>query len=158
MANSYRYLLPVITAFVLLLMVPDKAQAQDPDMRVGVGGQIGDPSGISFKFYEEPNLSYDILLAIDLTDDFIFLNIHRTWEEELEQAIRFFYGPGLLLGVDSDDEPPQQNQMLTGVSFTGGLVYFIERFEIFVNITPRLTVLPATRGNIGGGGGLRYYF
>jgi hypothetical protein len=34
----------------------------------------------------------------------------------------------------------------------------IERFEIYAQITPRISVVPDTEGDVGGGVGLRYYF
>ncbi len=135
------------------------AQAQEPGTTIGLGGQIGDPSGVSFKFYEQPDRSYDFLLALDLNDDFFFLNAHRLAERPLgtEAPLRYYYGPGVILGLDGDDED-DDNDVVLGVSVTLGANLFIERFEVFLNLTPRLRVLPATDGALGGGGGLRYYF
>lgn len=127
-----------------------------PDATFGLGGQIGDPSGVSFKFYERPDLAWDFLLAFDLNDDFVFLNGNRVWEQPIQDSpLRYYYGFGAFLGAESragDDD------VIFGGSFTVGFTLFIERFEVFLNLTPRLRVLPGTRGDLGGGGGLRYYF
>jgi hypothetical protein len=45
-----------------------------------------------------------------------------------------------------------------GISGQFGLNFFVEQFEVFLQLTPRLHVLPATDGDVGGGVGLRYYF
>ncbi len=143
------------------LLAPRAARAQTADMTFGVGGQIGDPSGLSLKFYERPTVSYDLLLAFDLNDDYTFLSGHRLWEITLDEApVRFHYGPGAFVGFEEYDDPDDQRETdaVAGISFRAGLNFFIDRFEVFLNLTPRLRVLPGTEGELGGGGGLRYYF
>ncbi len=155
-----------LALFLALLLLPlsaGPARAQAPGLTFGVGGQIGDPSGLSFKFYERPDLSYDFLLAFDLNDDFTFLNAHRTWERVLSDSpVRLHYGPGLFVGfVDrggDDDDDLGDDEALFGISFKVGLNVFIDRFEVFLNLTPRLLVLPETDGALGAGVGLHYYF
>lgn len=128
-----------------------------PGIQIGLGGQIGDPSGLSFKFYEQPGLAWDFLLAFDLEGDYVFFNAHRVWEQPFpDTPLRYFYGPGALIG--SAGPPDGDNELLLGISFTIGLNYFIKRFEIYGNLTPRLAIIPATEGAFGGGVGLRYYF
>lgn len=153
-----RLVLALLLAAGLTLAPRGTAHAQTSDMTFGVGGQIGDPSGLSFKFYQAPNLSYDLLLAFDLDDDYTFLSGHRLWELTLDEApARFHYGPGAFIGLD-DRERRDGSDAVVGISFRAGINFFIDRFEVFLNLTPRLRVIPATEGELGGGGGLRYYF
>ncbi len=153
-------------AFVIAtgaLTMPAHAQVQlgpAPDATFGVGGQIGDPSGVSLKFYEQPGIAWDLLLAFDLSSDsdFVFFNAHRVWERPIEGTpLRYYYGPGGFVGFD-DGPGDDDDDVVLGGSFTLGLTLFIERVEIFANLTPRLRLLPATDGGFGGGLGLRYYF
>ncbi|NBC19067.1 MAG: hypothetical protein GVY18_17330 [Bacteroidetes bacterium] len=158
--------------FVLLLgllmglTAPAAVHAQSRPGTTGIGGQIGDPSGLSVKVHPGGELAYDFLAAWDLSDDFFFLNVHGVYERSLgDTPLGFYYGPGLLLGIDEgddDDDRPgrggDENEVVLGLSGTFGFNFFIERFELFGRITPRLLLVPATEGDIGGGIGVRYYF
>lgn len=157
-----RTLLLTVCWALLLAAAPD-VQAQSRPGTTGIGGQVGDPSGLSLKFYPQGDLAYDFLAAWDLNDDFFFLNVHGVYDRPLgDTPLGFFYGPGILLGLygDDDDRPgrgDEDNEVALGLSGTFGITFFIERFELYGRITPRLLLVPSTEGDIGGGIGLRYY-
>jgi len=50
------------------------------------------------------------------------------------------------------------NELALGLSASVGINYFVERFEVFLQLTPRLNLIPRTNADLGGGVGLRYYF
>lgn len=132
------------------------AHAQRAPGDVGIGGQIGNPSGLSLKVYRPGFPSYDILAAWDL-DRFYFINVHGLYEHHVgnSERVHVFFGPGGFVGVDDrvgDDEVD------VGLSGRLGLNVLAGPFEIYVQATPRLEVVPDTEGDIGGGIGLRYYF
>lgn len=132
-------------------------QAQNPRRPgdVGVGGQVGDPSGVTLRLYGHARFVYDVLGAWDL-DRFFFLNVHGLIEHPFESSdLNVFYGPGLLLGVE---EHRRDEEVVLGISANVGVNYYVERFEVYVQLTPRIHLVPDTRGNVGGGIGLRYYF
>ena len=132
------------------------AQAQQRRGNVGLGGQVGEPSGLTLKLYRNPGFAYDFLAAWDL-DDFFYLNVHGLYEKPLQDSpLRYYLGPGAVLGVR--DRPRRDDEVVLGVSATGGLNFFIEQFEVFLQLTPRLYVVPGTEWDLGGGVGLRYYF
>lgn len=138
----------------LLPAVPS-AHAQNPAGDVGVGGQLGEPSGITIKLYERPGFAYELLAAWDL-DDFFFMNGHALYESAIPDApLRFYLGPGVLVGVR--EGRPDDSDFVIGISGEFGVNYFVERFEVFLHLTPRLGVIPSTEGDVGGGIGLRYY-
>ena len=136
------------------------AQAQRTDGSVGFGGQIGEPSGLTLKFYNETAPSYDFLAAWDL-DDFFFLNGHALWNqdinaENINQDFEWFIGPGAFVGFDDRDT---DDEAVFGISGTVGLNFVVDRrFEFYGQITPRISVIPDTDGDVGGGIGFRYYF
>lgn len=143
----------------VVLLGTDAVRAQVPGRAVGLGGQIGDPSGITLKLYQRPGFAYDFLAAWDF-DDFFFLNAHALYERPFLDAPRvgrrvprYFLGPGAVLGIEE-----RTDKIVIGLSGNFGINLFIERFELFVQITPRINVIPNTDGDIGGGIGLRYYF
>ncbi len=155
-----RCLLP---ALLFIGMLPVEAQAQSyahsPPGQTGLGGIIGTPSGLSLKIYGTDRSSftaYDFLLAYDL-DRFFFFSLHGLFERPLpDSPLNYFFGPGALLGAR--ERPRDNNEMVLGLSVNFGINFFTERFEVFLQVTPRLHLIPATEGDLGGGIGLRYYF
>lgn len=152
-----------LTALLLTSLFPLIAQAQSyphtPPGHTGLGGMIGNPSGLSLKVYGTDPASftaYDFLLAYDL-DRFFFFSLHGLYERPLpDSPLNYFLGPGALLGVREGSS--HANEMVLGLSANLGINFFTERFEVFLQVTPRLHLIPETEGDIGGGIGLRYYF
>lgn len=149
-----------VMILVFLLMRISSVSAQTVNNNWGIGIQLGQPSGISIKKHNSAGMSADILLAWDL-DDFFFANLHGVWEKDISGAdgLHFVYGPGVFAGFrehkrykDDDDE------LFLGISGTFGLAYYIDQFEIYLRLTPRLAVIENTDGDIGGGLGFRFFF
>lgn len=151
-----RYGLVLVGVIVGLCASP--AAAQDFEDNIGLGGQIGEPSGITMKVYEPGGMSYDFLAAFDL-DDFFYLNVHGLFERQIDddENLNLFYGPGAFVGI-YDRPRDRDDDVALGVSGRVGINFYIEEFELFAQITPRIEVIPATDGDIGGGLGFRYYF
>lgn len=153
-------------ALVLALaLLPSAAHGQTrPQGTVGLGGQVGDPSGVTLKLYRSQGLgleryltvsAFDFLAAWDL-DNFFYLNAHVLTERPIEDSpLNYYLGPGLVFGVR--DERPGSDVVL-GVSAQFGLNFFVDAFEVFLHLTPQLHLVPETEGRFGGGLGLRYYF
>ncbi len=130
------------------------AQSNNPPGTFSIGGQIGDPSGITLKWYDRPGRAFELLGAWDL-DDFLFLNLHYLFEHPIQNSpLNYFLGPGAYIGV----EDRRDSELVIGASASFGLNFFAEPFEVFLQLTPRLNVVPNTRGDLGGGVGLRFYF
>ena len=136
------------------------AVAQRTTGAVGVGGQLGEPTGLTLKVYNENAPSYEILAAWDL-DDFFFLNGHALFEHRidastLDPALEWYVGPGAFIGVVDN---PSEDEVGLGISGALGLhLVFSQQVELYVQVTPRIGVIPETEGEIGGGLGVRYYF
>ena len=143
-------LLPLLVSLSAL-----HAAAQDPASDIGIGGQIGEPSGVTLKLYQRPGFAYEFLAAWDL-DTFFFLNGHALYERPIpDSPLRYYLGPGLIIGIRQDSG--NETDLVVGISGQAGVNFFVERFEVFLHLTPRLDVIPSTDGEIGGGIGLRYY-
>jgi hypothetical protein len=146
----------LLTLLLACFVLPSSAWAQRIDGALGLGGQIGSPSGLTLKKYNATGPSYDFLAAWDLGDLF-FLNGHAQFHQNLraenvERDLEWFFGPGVFIGGDDDDA-------VLGISGRVGLALMIDpRFEVYVQATPRLSVIPDTDGDVGGGLGMRYYF
>lgn len=140
---------------VFLLAAPASAQTRAAGS-IGIGGQVGDPSGVTVKLNNPGTYSLDFLAAWDL-DDFFFLNVHALYDRRMnvDQDVYFFYGPGAFVGLR--DRGGNDDDVVLGISGSFGLGLFIDRFELFAQVTPRLSLVPSTDGDVGGGLGLRYY-
>ncbi len=143
---------------VLLMLTTAPAHAQRVPGAVGVGGQIGEPTGLTVKVYNPQSVSLDVLAAWNL-DDFTFLNVHGLYERHLgnTSTVHFFYGPGAFVGF-RDRPREQDDDAVAGLSGTIGLGVLVDRLEFYGQLTPRLELTPATNGDLGGGLGFRFYF
>lgn len=153
-----RVLCTLTLVFALTLWQAPAASAQSAPGSLGIGGQIGSPSGVTLKIDNPGSLSYDFLAAWDL-GDFFFLNAHGLFQERLRvdgQEIGLFYGPGGYIGFR--ERRGRDDDVVLGISGTVGLNVFVERFEFYAQLTPRLDVIPSTSGRFGGGVGVRFYF
>ena len=146
-----------VVAFCLVsaFLVVATADAQRTSGALGIGGQVGSPSGVTFKLYDEAGPSYDFLAAWDL-DEFFFFNAHAQFNQRIQaqnvSGLEWFFGPGAFIGVRDDDA-------VIGISGRIGLNWMAnDHVEFFGHLTPRLDLIPSTDGDFRGGLGLRYYF
>lgn len=117
------------------------------------GVQVGQPGGITGKLYREAPIAYDALFTTD-GNDFVSLYVHRLWERPLPDSLVHLYaGPGIVLEGTSLQSDPTPRM---GVSAEAGLNFFLERFEVFLHVTPALRLVPAWDTQWGGSVGLRY--
>jgi hypothetical protein len=126
---------------------------------VGIGFQAGQPTGLSIKIYNPGSLSPEILAAWDL-DDFFFLNLTGHLEHHLNnaQTVHFFYGPGAFIGIRDRNNEFGDDDVVVGISGSAGFNVVINKLEIFIQGTPRLSLIERTEFDMGGGLGMRYYF
>ncbi|NRB49680.1 MAG: hypothetical protein HRU41_18510 [Saprospiraceae bacterium] len=144
----------------LLFLAHTTVVAQSVGDNWGIGIQLGQPAGISIKKHNSAGMSADILLAWDL-DDFFFVNLHGVWEKDVSGAngLYFVYGPGVFAGFrERNRNRNDDDELFLGISGTFGLSYYIDQFEIYLRLTPRLAVIESTDGDVGGGLGFRFFF
>ncbi len=153
---SFARVLSVVAVFAALLF-SQEAFAQRAPGSVGIGAQIGEPSGVTLLVYNPQRTSYDFLAAWDM-DDFFFLNSHALFEQHFGRSNRahFFYGPGAFIGL-RDRSNDRDDEVVVGVSGRVGVGYLFDRFEVYAQLTPRLALSPSTDGDFGGGVGFRFY-
>jgi len=163
MAPSSSKRLLILFALLLGIGLTAPAHAQRTSGAAGLGGQIGDPSGVTLKFYNAGAPSYDVFGAWSTVNDFFFLNAHALFEkplpaENVDQPLEWFIGPGGFIGT-FEDGGPFSGEAVIGISGTVGLqVVLADHFELYLQATPRFALIPETEGDLGGGLGLRYYF
>lgn len=135
--------------FLALLVAAPAASAQ-----FAIGGQAGDPTGLSLKFGDGAGA---VLIAAgwDLDGlDRVAAEGHyvlRARPLQGARTVQLFYGPGVFV---RDSEASDAD---LGVSFGVGLEGDLTpEFELYGLLSPRLQLIDETDFEIGGGIGLRF--
>lgn len=125
----------------------------------GLGIILGEPTGISAKYWTTGSTAFDFGLGYSLKKnsrlhlhaDYLFHvnNLFNTTEN-----ISLYYGPGARLRlVESGDSR-------LGFRFDVGLVWVPRNspIDVFLEIAPLLDIIPSTDFTVNGGVGVRYFF
>ncbi len=146
------YLLSVIT---LLIKVGDSAEPA----RFGLGIVLGEPTGISFKLWENQQVAYDGAIAWAFGDHSSF-HLHGDYlrhtplssPDESNNASFLYYGIGLRAQFFGSNR--------LGVRFPLGITLLLNPhpFDIFLEIVPIFNLFPATQLDLNAGLGFRFYF
>jgi len=125
---------------------------------VGVGLIVGEPTGISGKYWTGSTTAFDAALAWSFVDenafqihaDYLFHNIRLITVSE--GKLPFYYGIGARLKTAND--------IKIGVRVPLGLAYLFQNvpIDIFVEVVPILDVIPKTDFQINAALGARYFF
>ena len=145
---------------VLLFAPPmQSVQAQPNAQRFGLGGTVGSTPGVTFKLYLEPDSArttvaenYAIDVSISWLDNAVYLwSVHALTNRSLaDSPLKLFLGPGAVFGSD-------HARLFFGLSSSLGVYFEKHRFEVFMQITPRILFAPDLKGEFGSAVGLRYY-
>jgi hypothetical protein len=125
---------------------------------VGVGLIVGEPTGISGKYWTGSTTAFDAALAWSFVDenafqihaDYLFHNIRLITVSE--GKLPFYYGIGARLKTAND--------IKLGVRVPLGFAYLFQNvpIDIFVEVVPILDVIPKTDFQINAALGARYFF
>jgi hypothetical protein len=147
------------------------SQAQDRNF--GLGLIIGEPTGISFKYYVSADRAIDGALAWRLwRGRALHIHADHLWHNRSlisvsSGSLPLYYGVGVRLQLWNDrywyrgryyDDDRSRADL--GVRFPVGLAYEFEGapLDVFLEIVPVLNLIPDTHVDFSGGIGLRYWF
>jgi hypothetical protein len=140
--------------FSILLLSVVNAQSKG----IGLGIIVGEPTGISFKYWTGSTTAIDAALAWSFVDggafhihgDYIFHNMRLI--SVPEGILPFYYGIGARLKTSHD--------LRFGVRVPLGLAYLFQNtpVDIFLEIVPILDLTPKTDFSINAAIGARYFF
>lgn len=148
-----------IALFLFLVASTLSVQAQDMDGKLGAGLMIGEPTGISLKYWQnEQNAiagglawslgQYD---AIHLHADYLWHN-YSVFDEVDEGVLPLYYGIGgrIILA---------ENESVLGVRVPVGMNYIFEEAPVglFLELAPTVNLAPSTDFDIGGALGIRIH-
>ncbi|MEX1213353.1 MAG: hypothetical protein WEA36_10955 [Balneolaceae bacterium] len=140
---------------VVWMLTASALQAQNRASNSELGIIVGEPTGISAKFWTGNNTAFDLGLAwsfsgqgsMHIHSSYL---IHKTIENNPDLAL--YYGIGARLLMESDPK--------VGARVPLGLQYLIpdSRLSLFFELAPMLNLIPETDFDVNGGLGLRYFF
>lgn len=147
--------------FILLacfLLAPSQATAQD-EGQVGLGLMIGEPTGISFKYWTSNRNAIDAGLAwslgqydaIHIHADYLWHNF-STFGEVEEGELPLYYGIGGRMAF-------AENDAVIGVRVPVGISYIFEEapLDLFLEVAPTINLAPSTDFDINGALGIRVH-
>jgi len=145
-------LLGVILISSLLFSSTANAQREG----LGIGVIIGVPTGISIKYWTNPENAWDVAFAWDLEKDNFRFHFDYLWHDFTrfsEKNLALYYGVGSKFKSEEDD-----NEF--GLKGIIGLNYFHHRapIDLFVEVSPVVLLTPKTKFEVDFGLGFRYFF
>jgi len=147
----------ILLVIVSLFIISNLNFAQQKGF--GLGVVLGEPTGISAKFWLTPGTALDFGLGYSFTSsnslfdfyvDYVFHNSNMINSEE---NFVVYYGPGARLKI-------KESTSRLGVRGVIGLLWLPRgtNFDVFVEVAPILDIIPATKFDFSGGIGGRYFF
>lgn len=136
---------------------------------LGVGAMLGEPTGISLKYWLDATHAIDGGVAWSLTEneslhlhaDYLFHVNDALSPKDLKGPLSFYYGIGARLKFkDGGGKGRNADDDLVGIRFPLGLSYRIPEspFDVFLEFVPVLDVVPSTDVAFDLAVGGRYYF
>lgn len=132
--------------------------------RFGAGIILGDPTGVSLKYWLNDTMAIDGALGASFNDDDdndseFYMHADVLWHnfdllKVPKGRLPVYFGVGGLLRFRDDED----NQL--GVRIPVGLSYMFDDLpiDIFAEIGPAIDVVPDVRGEVTGGIGIRFWF
>jgi hypothetical protein len=124
----------------------------------GLGVIIGEPTGISFKYWNDAASAIDGAVAWSFGDESAF-HLHADYLLHAFEVIKvsqgalpLYYGIGVRLKLQKKDN--------MGIRIPFGIAYHFKNapLDVFFEIVPVLELIPSTELSFNGAFGLRYYF
>lgn len=146
----------IILIISLLAYQPDLFAAQNNEPgRFGAGIVLGDPSGISGKYWLNTYNAIDGAIGfsdVSVHTDYLWHN-RTLFTQPKKGNMTAYYGPGLKL-QDKDKDT------IFGIRMTGGASFEFEKhpIELFMEFVPILELSPDTELDLDIGIGIRYWF
>ncbi len=148
----------VLGSLLMMAVVTELPGQTSGNSGIGIGVIIGDPTGISVKWWKSPSQAYQLggawsfvgEGAVHLHGDVVFHQNHL-----IQQAPEGF---STYLGIGVRTKLERSFRM--GIRLPLGLSYRFPQapLDFFLEVVPIMDLFPATELRMNGGFGIRYYF
>lgn len=148
----------VIVSTVLLLGAGVAVQAGHGS--VGLGIQVGEPTGLTAKFWLDRSSAIDVTMGWNIIHDWAVIQAGYLYHFPLSVQSGNLYayvGAGGLMGV-WDGGPDDNGGLYLAGRIPLGLEFIYDPISFYAELDPLIELIPATDFDIGGGLGFRFYF
>jgi hypothetical protein len=139
---------------VLALALPGLARQGGP---FGVGVQLGEPSGLSAKYWLNSVNALDFLVGLSPFHEHAFIKADYLWHNfnliRLPSGqMPLYFGMGAMVNLS--------HRPGVGLEGVVGLEYLIPSapLDVYLDIAPGAIIVPETYGNVNAGIGMRWFF
>jgi len=155
----------LILAIVLMIGMVGIAQASHGN--VGLGIQLGEPTGITAKFWLNRTNAIDATVGWNLISDKFTIQAGYLWHFPLSAglpkgSLAAYVGVGGLLGGGYyhpyHPHYPYEAYILLAGRIPLGLEYIYDPISFYAELDPLIILFPAVGPGLGGGIGFRFYF
>ena len=131
-----------------------------------LGVILGEPTGLSAKYWLSPNTAFDLGAAWSFGDDGHF-HLHGDYLYHNfdifkvdSGSLPLYFGIGGRVRFDEDNNEHDNDGTRVGLRLVLGLEYIVEQYpmSVFFEIAPIVDLAPETEGSMNGGLGIRYVF
>ncbi len=127
--------------------------------RVGVGVVAGEPTGLSFKWWQDGGTAIDMATGWSLSENDLYVHADYLWhrlieDKEIGGSVPLYYGIGARVLLRDDEDSKAGVRIPVGLDFT----FDDGRFDVFVEIAPIFNLVPDTEFDLSGGVGARFWF
>jgi hypothetical protein len=152
--NSFKLIL--ITLFIGLgFAVFETTEAQSRHSNTELGVILGEPTGLSLKFWQSERTAYDAAVAWSFGDN-ESVHVHadylrHNWLDVDDGSLALYYGIGARALFSNNSK--------FGARIPVGLQYILPstRLSLFFEVAPTFDVVPETRFGVNGGLGIRFF-
>lgn len=154
----------MISGLLLIGLTGAAEAARSGHGGVGIGLQLGEPTGITAKFWLDRTSAIDATVGWNIISDRFTLQAGYLFHFPLDVptgSLAAYVGAGGILGGGGylPDNPhyPEAYILLAG-RIPLGLEYIYNPISFYAEIDPLIVLLPAVGPGLGGGIGFRFYF
>jgi hypothetical protein len=151
-----RKVLPVV--FLIVLFISIKINGQDKGF--GVGVMIGEPTGLSAKYWLDNDNALDFGLAYSFIRSNSALSMHADYIYHAFDVIKSNYRIPLYYGFGARIRLVNGADNSLGARGVIGIAWLSDEapFDVFVEVVPVFNLFPETALNLDAAIGARYYF
>jgi hypothetical protein len=147
----------ILSVIVAVFIISNLNFAQQKGF--GLGVVLGEPTGISAKYWLTSGTALDFGLGYSFTSSKSLFDFYADYVFHSSDMINstenfvVYYGPGARLKI-------RESSSKLGVRGVIGILWLPggTNFDLFVEVAPILDIIPATKFDIAGGIGGRYFF
>ena len=145
--------------FILFILIFSSVNSFSQDKGFGAGIILGEPTGISAKYWLNNVNAFDYALGSSFASNGrIHLHIDYVWHTfdpfPSTETFVLYYGPGIRV------KTREFGNSVLGIRGVMGLAWFVKTapIDVFVEIVPVLNLTPDVNMSLNAGLGARFYF